>query len=243
MEIALVAVSAIGYSILCFLAPVIPSLAFRHAREILVIEKALGIDIELEANLWLHAHPLLASIASTFYSLSFFIVTFAVLAILWSRRPERYRFARNALFLMTAGAMATYWSFPLAPPRLIPSLGYVDAVATHSSIGSGYSRAAASLANQYGAMPSMHTGWAVWSALVLGMFVWTRWWQRLMLALHPMLTVWVIIATANHYVLDALAGASYCLVGLALAASIGAVARPVQSASPELEEVGDTLRA
>ncbi len=234
-EILLVAVCAMGYSILCFLAPVLPSTAFRHAREVLAVERALGIDVELDLNLWLHAHSLLANIASTFYAFSFFVVTFSALALLWFRRPDRYAYARNALFVMTAGAMVTYWTFPLAPPRLLTTLGYVDAVANQAGVGAGYSRAAATLANQYGAMPSMHTGWAVWSALVLGLFVWKRWWQRLLLAIHPVFTVWVIIATANHYVLDALAGASYCAVALVACAAMAGTLSPAPAPVPALE--------
>lgn len=245
-EVGLVAGSAIAYSILCFVAPVVPSTAYRHAREILLVEHALGIDIELELNLWLHAHPVLASAASTFYSLSFFVVTFAALAIMWAKRPDRYGVARNALFLMTAGAALTYWTFPLAPPRLLSSLGYIDSVATQSAVGEGYTQATTALANPYGAMPSMHTGWAVWSALVLGMYVFRRWWQRLLLALHPILTILVIIATGNHYVLDALAGASYCAVALAFASALLAARSPKPSAnwaSSMADSERDTLNA
>lgn len=246
IEILLVAFAALGYSVLCYLAPVTPSHAFTNARDVLRIENALGIDVELAMNRWLHSHQWLASASAMFYSLSFFLVTFACLALIWRLRPERYRFARNGLFIMTLGAMITYWTFPLAPPRLLPGLGYVDAVAEHSAIGSSYSQAAAALANPYGAMPSMHTGWALWAAIMLGSFVWTRWWQRLLLALHPLLTVWIIIATANHYVLDAVAGASYCLVGLAVSAVLIAAAFPraeqVPSAALEDEPLGDTLK-
>lgn len=216
-EILLVASSAVLYSVLCFLAPVIPSVAYRHAREILAVERALGIDIELGLNQWLAAHPLIASASSTFYSLSFFAFTVGALVLIWNRRPDRYILARNSLFIMTAGAMVTYWAFPLAPPRFLASYGFVDSVATQSTVGSGYSDAAGFLANQYAAMPSMHTGWAVWCALLLGLFVWKAAWQRLLLAIHPLFTIWVIIATANHYVLDAIAGASYCAVGFVLA--------------------------
>lgn len=216
-EVGLVASSVVLYSVLCFLAPVVPSVAYRHAREILAVERALGVDIELGLNQWLADHPVIASVSSTFYSVSFFAFTVGALVLIWTRRPDRYILSRNSLFIMTAGAMITYWAFPLAPPRFLTTYGFVDSVATQSTVGSGYSEAAGSLANQYAAMPSMHTGWAVWCALFLGLFVWKATWQRLLLAIHPLFTIWVIIATANHYVLDAIAGASYCAVGFVLA--------------------------
>ena len=226
IEIALVLASAAAYSLLCFLAPVLPRTAFANARQILAVEHALGIDIELDANLWLHARPLLASISSTYYSLSFFAITCTALTIVWMKRHERYGLARNSLFLMTGGAALTYWTYPLAPPRLMPELGYVDAVATQSAVGSGYTQFAEALANPYGAMPSMHTGWAVWTAVVLGAFVWTKWWQRLLLLIHPLMTIAVIIATGNHYVLDAFAGVSYCIAAAVIVGAITALRTP-----------------
>lgn len=227
-EIALVLVSAGAYSLLCFLAPILPHVAFANAREILALEDALGINMELGVNLWLDAHPAVGNIAAIYYSLSFFALTCAALAIVWKKRPERYGFARTSLFLMTGGAALTYWTYPLAPPRLMPELGYVDAVATHSTVGLGYTHFAQALANPYGAMPSMHTGWALWSALVLAFFVWTKWWQRLLLFLHPILTILVIIATGNHYLLDAVAGIAYCIVAMILASALTAL-RPLFS--------------
>lgn len=234
IEIALVLVSAAAYSLLCFLAPVLPRTAFANAREILTVERALGIDIELGVNLWLHARPLLASIASTYYSLSFFALTCTALAIVWVKRHERYGFARNSLFLMTGGAALTYWTYPLAPPRLMPELGYVDAVATQSTVGSGYTQFAEALANPYGAMPSMHTGWAVWTAVVLGAFVWTKWWQRLLLLAHPVMTIAVIIATGNHYVLDAFAGVSYCIAAAVIVGAVTALRTPPPQPHPPM---------
>ena len=221
IEIALVLVSAAAYSLLCFLAPVLPRTAFANAREILTVERALGIDIELGVNLWLHARPLLASIASTYYSLSFFALTCTALAIVWVKRHERYGFARNSLFLMTGGAALTYWTYPLAPPRLMPELGYVDAVATQSTVGSGYTQFAEALANPYGAMPSMHTGW-------------TKWWQRLLLLAHPVMTIAVIIATGNHYVLDAFAGVSYCIAAAVIVGAVTALRTPPPQPHPPM---------
>lgn len=244
-EFVLVALSAVVYSLVCFLAPVLPSTAFSHAREILFIEHTLGIDIELELNLWLYAHPVLASIASTFYSLSFFLVTFGALILMWVKRPDRYSFARNCLFLMTAGAACTYWAYPLAPPRLLTSFGFIDSVATQSTLGEGYTQMTAALANPYGAMPSMHTGWALWSALMLGMYAYRRWWQRLLLALHPTITIIVIIATGNHYVLDALAGISYCVLAVALTSLVFTLTSPTKPlatwTSAEVTPKDDTL--
>ena len=215
-EVALVTLCAIAYSMVCAVAPVTARTAFAHARQILRIEQLLSIDIELAANKWLQSHDTVADIAATYYSVSFFALTFGALAVIWIKRPARYHFARNTLFVMTGGAMITYWIYPLAPPRLLEGTEFVDSVATQSGLGAGYARMYAELGNPYAAMPSMHTGWAVWVAACLGMFVWTKWWQRALLALHPAITVVIIIVTGNHYVLDAVAGALYFLCALSV---------------------------
>lgn len=61
------------------------------------------------------------------------------------------------------------------------------------------------LSNQYAALPSLHVGWALWSAVqvrantnsrLLRRWAWT----------YPALIALVVMATANHYLLDAVAG-------------------------------------
>ena len=165
--------------------------------------------IEGPANAWLTTHPLLATLASTQYAVSFFAMTGFAMVVLWLKAPTHYRGARWTLVIMTIGALVTYWTYPLAPPRLVPEFGFVDAVAEHTS---AYSQLFGTLANPYGAMPSMHTGWSVWVAFMLGTYVWRSWWVRLILAIHPVLTIVTIVATANHYVVDAIAGCAYFLL-------------------------------
>ena len=131
------------------------------------------------------------------------------MVVLWLKAPTHYRSARWTLVVMTIGALITYWSYPLAPPRLVPEFGFVDEVAAHTS---AYSQLFGTLANPYGAMPSMHTGWSVWVAVMLGTYVWRSWWARLILAMHPVVTIVTIVATANHYVVDAIAGCVYFLL-------------------------------
>jgi hypothetical protein len=63
-------------------------------------------------------------------------------------------------------------------------------------------------------MPSMHAGWALWCGFTLVLLSGRRW-LRVLGALYPVVTVLVILATANHYVLDVVAGCA--LVGAALA--------------------------
>ena len=208
-ETIMLALACLSYSILSFLAKAPKSVAVAHAHDVAAFESRFGLFIEGSANSWLTAHPLLASAASVQYAVSFFAMTGFAMVVLWLKAPTHYRSARWTLVVMTIGALITYWSYPLAPPRLVPEFGFVDEVAAHTS---AYSQLFGTLANPYGAMPSMHTGWSVWVAVMLGTYVWRSWWARLILAMHPVVTIVTIVATANHYVVDAIAGCVYFLL-------------------------------
>ena len=208
-ETIMLALACLSYSILSFLAKAPESVAVAHAHDVAAFEFRFGLFIEGSANSWLTAHPLLASLASVQYAVSFFAMTGFAMVVLWLKAPTHYRSARWTLVVMTIGALITYWSYPLAPPRLVPEFGFVDEVAARTS---AYSQLFGTLANPYGAMPSMHTGWSVWVAVMLGTYVWRSWWARLILALHPVVTIVTIVATAKHYVVDAIAGCVYFLL-------------------------------
>ncbi len=208
-ETIVLALACLSYSILSFLAKAPKSVAIAHAHDVAAFESRFGLFIESSANAWLTAHPLLASLAAAQYAVSFFVMTGFALVVLWRKAPAHYRSARWTLVIMTIGALITYWIYPLAPPRLVPDFGFVDAVAEHTS---AYSQLFGTLANPFGAMPSMHMGWSVWVAFMLGTYVWRSWWARLLLAIHPVLTIVTIVATANHYVVDAIAGCVYFLL-------------------------------
>ncbi len=103
----------------------------------------------------------------------------------------------------TTGAILTGVSLaiqfiPVAPPRLLPQLGFIDAAALyHQSV---YGQGGIDIAPQVAAMPSVHVGWAVFIALVVIKVSPSRW--RWLVLFHPLATVLVVVATANHWWLD-----------------------------------------
>ena len=208
-EVIALSLACMAYSVLSFLAKAPTQVAVAHAHDVAHFESRIGLFIEGSANAWLTTRPMLASLASAQYAISFFAMTSFALVVLWLKAPTHYRRARWTLVLMTVGALITYWTYPLAPPRLVPEFGFVDAVAHHTS---AYSQLFGTFANPYGAMPSMHTGWSVWVAFMLGTYVWRTWWARIILTIHPVLTIVIIVATANHYVVDAIAGCACFLI-------------------------------
>ncbi|TDC84911.1 phosphatase PAP2 family protein [Actinomadura sp. 7K507] len=197
--------------------------AFANADEILRVERALGLDIELYLNETLLAVPWLARAANVFYATMHFIVTLGVVIWLYRYRPQHYRWLRTSLMVATGVALIGFWLYPLAPPRFLHSEGFVDPVTALHSLGLYASDASGTLTNQYAAMPSMHAGWALWCGVIMFKLA-TKKWAKVLGALYPLTTVVVILATANHYILDAVAG--FALVGGALWLSWALYIRP-----------------
>ncbi|MEO3823407.1 phosphatase PAP2 family protein [Actinomadura sp. B10D3] len=179
--------------------------AFAHADQILRVERYLGLDVELHLNQTLLSVPWLARTANVFYATMHFIVTLGIVVWLYRYRPQHYRWLRASIMIATAVALIGFWLYPLAPPRFLHSEGFVDPVTALHSLGLYASDASGSLTNQYAAMPSMHAGWSLWCGVILVRLA-TQKWAKALGVLYPATTVYVILSTANHYVLDAVAG-------------------------------------
>src|SRR5437868_2032547 len=190
--------------------------AFAHADQILAAERFFGIDVELGLNQTLLSVPWLARTANIFYATMHFIVTLGIVVWLYRCRPQDYRWLRTSIMTATGVALLGFWLYPLAPPRFLHSHGFVDPVIALHSMGLYASDASGTLTNQYAAMPSMHAGWALWCGFILVKLT-TRRWIKLVGVLYPATTVLVILSTANHYVLDAVAG--FALIAGALGLS------------------------
>ncbi|GAA3983374.1 phosphatase PAP2 family protein [Actinomadura viridis] len=190
--------------------------AFAHADQILAAERSLGIDVELGLNQTLLQLPWLARAANIFYATAHFAVTLGVVIWLYRGRPHDYRWLRTGIMVATGVALIGFWLYPLAPPRFLHDEGFVDPVTALQSMGLYASDASATFTNQYAAMPSMHAGWAVWCGFVLVRLA-TRRWVKALGVLYPLTTVLVILATANHYLVDAVAG--FALIAAALGLS------------------------
>jgi membrane-associated phospholipid phosphatase len=202
--------------------------AMHNAHDVLAIERWLHLDLELAGNHWLIGHHTLLLIASWWYQLAHLTVTLAVLALCYLRRPDAYRGARNALVLTNVVGLVVFYLYPVMPPRLLPGAGYVDSVA---AAGFGSSHTGPVPADQYAAMPSLHLAWAVWTASV-GMLLLSRYRVRLLWLLYPVLTAAAVVVTANHYVLDVVAGIAVAVAAL-LAARVQITLRRSRTAKTQ----------
>ena len=204
------------------------SLPTHHARsranalDVYHAEQHLGLDVEHAINDFVAgtASNPLSVVLNYLYALSHFGVTFSVLIWLYVARPGAYRSARTVLLLTTLLGLLGYWLYPLAPPRFFPRLGFVDTVIRDHMWGSWGSTTVTDATNQYAAMPSMHMAWSIWVAAVVVVCV-RPLWVRVAALLYPVLVFFVIVGTANHWILDAVGG----LVALGIATAVWAVAR------------------
>jgi hypothetical protein len=112
-------------------------------------------------------------------------------------------------------ALAGFALYPLAPPRLLPGAGYLDTVELFHTWGSLASPSIASQSNQFAAMPSLHVAWALWAGISVFRCARTRT-VRWLGPVYPVLTFLVVVGTANHYIVDAVAGAATLAVAFAL---------------------------
>jgi membrane-associated phospholipid phosphatase len=139
------------------------------------------------------------------------------LVAMYRKAPVRYVRWRNALLFMLGFGLIGFLVYPLTPPRLMPArYDFVDTAAEYFNFGpqqrialnaNGEPTAAARAAfgNLYAAMPSLHVGWSTWSALALLPLVRRRW-LKVLICLYPLATIFAIVVTGNHWILDAVGG-------------------------------------
>ncbi|MGW5123706.1 bifunctional glycosyltransferase 87/phosphatase PAP2 family protein [Streptomyces sp. NPDC004069] len=189
--------------------------AEQHGHEILSLERFLHIDIEHAVNHAVVKIDWLRNFFDFYYESFHFVVPLTVLGVLYWRRPVDYRWARSALGFATLLALVGFWLYPLAPPRLMPTLGIIDTVHGVQDFSQPDYGTLTALTNQYAAMPSLHFGWSLWCGVVIAVVA-PKWWMKALGVLHPLFTVSAIVATGNHWVLDAVGGAVVVGTGFAL---------------------------
>jgi hypothetical protein len=187
--------------------------ALRHAQDVVSLERTLHIFVEDSVQ---HAALAVPGLIGTFdfvYLTLHLSLTAGLLLWLHRRRPAAYPFVRTTLLLATALAVVGYVLFPTAPPRL-SGLGIADTVSGgHVDLNEGL---VSSLYNPFAAVPSLHVGYALIVGASLARYA-PRLVARLAGLAYPPFVLLVIVATGNHFFVDAAAGAA--VAGVALLAA------------------------
>jgi hypothetical protein len=134
-------------------------------------------------------------------------ITLAALIYLYLRHNGSFYFVRNMFAVAMLIALIGYAVFPTAPPRFLPEWGFIDTVSDFTGVHVSHESAAMNtLFNPYAAVPSMHVAFALMIGWPLASLSRTRL-AKVLWRLYPLLIAFVIVATANHFILDALLGA------------------------------------
>ncbi|QKV94820.1 phosphatase PAP2 family protein [Streptomyces sp. NA02950] len=225
-ELPLIAVVYAAYSAGRLLARGDVSSAVDHGLAILHFEQRLNIDFESPLNDIFTAHASIGIPADFAYASLHYVATPAILVWMWKRRKASdYRFLRTWLLVSTLIGLIGFTLLPTCPPRLLGGgHGFVDTMAQYGSYGwwggeASAPRGLGGLTNQYAAMPSLHVGWALWCGVAL----WRHGrsgYAKAVAVLYPLTITIVVMGTANHYFLDAAAGAAVMGAGALLAGPV-----------------------
>ena len=158
------------------------------------VEHDLGFPSERSVQDLILGHGFVVQLANLYYAAMHFPMMFVFLIWLFVRHRDQYRPVRQVLAWTTLGCLLIQLLLPLAPPRMFP--GIVDTGMRYGQ--SVYANG--SPADQLSAMPSVHVGWAVLVAYYAWQVSTSRW--RYLGAAHAVLTVFVVVATGNHWWLD-----------------------------------------
>jgi len=226
-----------------------PEAAYRHAIDIIDAQRALGFFWEDDLNNWVRDRLFWAQTMNIIYFYLHFplIIVFGIW--LYYFRRDKYTLTRDAFLASGAIALVVYWLYPVAPPRELPDLaarfdpnspayvsGFLDTLQVH--LGYAYDTQSTHwFVNPYAAMPSLHFGWD----LLLGLgIIWAYWPHeaskmteppqasthrsfRLLAVVGialPVLQVFSITMTANHFFLDAAAGGVVAVAGIGVAVAL-----------------------
>ncbi|WP_110945584.1 phosphatase PAP2 family protein [Streptomyces avicenniae] len=199
------------------------STAVDNGLAILRLERALWLHPEVPLNELFTQEAWLGVPSSFAYASLHYIVTPAVLVWLFRRRPLHYRLMRTWLLASTMLGLIGFTLLPTCPPRLLPGgEGFVDSLAQYSNYGWWANDASApsgmgDFTNQFAAMPSLHVGWSLWCGVALWHYGSRSLWIKSAALGYPLMTTMVVMGTANHYFMDAVAGVLVMTAGLLLA--------------------------
>ena len=193
------------------------AVSFQNARELISLERATHLFVEPGVQAWASGQAWLIDSASWVYVNAQATVSVGALLFIYLVHNRSFYFVRNMLMAAMGMALVGYALFPTAPPRFLPEWGFVDSVASLTGISQD-SIAVNALFNPFAAVPSMHVAFALMLGWPLARLV-SHPVVKVMWFAYPLLITFVVVATGNHFLVDALLG------GLVAAASAWAAGR------------------
>lgn len=212
-EIALIAACYLTFALAKNLTD--PSPVFKavtNGWDVLRLEAALSLDFESFIQQVIGRISFGALVALTyFYVAGMWLGLTGTAVYMFIKDRAAYVDLRRTFVFSMIFAAVVFALYPLAPPRFMPGLGMTDTVTLLGLDPAPHSDSAISY-NRFAAMPSLHYAWAL--LVMIAAFKVGGPWLKLGGFLYQAFMFIAIIATANHYVLDAVAGALLLAVAL-----------------------------
>ncbi|MBO0732064.1 MAG: phosphatase PAP2 family protein [Acidimicrobiaceae bacterium] len=201
--------------------------ALDHARDVLRFEHVVGIDWEHAAQAFTVSNSALRMWGNGVYTWMYWPVIIGALVLTWFADRRYYVILRDGMLLSGAAGLLVFIFYPVAPPRMLS--GFVDTISGGSV---DHSVVHGSIADAYAALPSFHVGWVALAAMMVALTARRPIAVLLAMAVTAAMAAAVVV-TANHFVLDGIAGIAVAAAGGVVAARlhlpVGATAELGQS--------------
>jgi hypothetical protein len=197
--------------------------ALGRARWLWHAERVMHLPSEASLQHVFLPHPLLVQVTNLYYDGLHFPVLIGCMIWLFVRHRDRYPAFRTTLVAFT-GSCLLIQLIPVAPPRMLPGIHMVDTGVRYGQ--SVYATRAGFNPDQLSAMPSVHVGWAILVAIAIVSTTRSPW--RWLAVLYPVLTMLVVVVTANHFWLDGIVAGAV----LAAVLMIQSAVRRLRSQTP-----------
>ncbi len=237
-EVGLIVAATLLYALVRGLTSDRISVAFDNAEQVVSFERSIGLFVEPHLQRGALDHDFVVTAANAVY-IAFWPIVALTLAWMVVRHPVEYPRFRNAVLASGALSLVIFAVYPLAPPRFVPHHGFIDTITQNATTYRNLN--APALVNEYAAMPSLHFGWMLLVGFALATVA-THRVVRMFGVVLPLLMFASIVLTANHYIVDGIAGGIVIALGMTIAAAIDRrtasrrvpTTRPV----PEVEQGG-----
>ena len=216
-ELAIVGVAYLTFALAKNLIDPSPVLkAVSNGWGVIRLESALALNHESFIQQIIARLSLGLLIALTyFYAVGMWLGLAGTAVVLFIKTRVAYvQLRRTFMLTMILGAVV-FAVYPLAPPRFMPGLGMTDTVTLLGLDPAAPNSNSAISYNRFAAMPSLHYAWSL--LVMVAAFRFGG--RRVIIAgfSFQLLMFVAIIATGNHYILDALAGALLLVIAMYIA--------------------------
>ncbi len=206
-QISLFAAAYLAYGLVRGFVEANANVAFAHARDLISLERTVHVFVEPSVQAWASGSHFVMELTSWLYVNAQGPITIAALLYLYLRRNDSFYYVRNMFMIAMAIALIGYTLFPTAPPRFFPEWGFIDSVEHLTPVNLSHTSSSMSaLFNPYAAVPSMHVAFALMIAWPFARLTRSKP-VKVLWMLYPLLMSFVIVVTANHFIIDALLGA------------------------------------